>query len=145
MQKFDNVACTVCGCVCDDLRVEVDGEGLPNRELVVTLEITNPKGDKRTLDKPFKLSAGQGGPPHAQIEFEIDAAQFGSTPPEGKRPELEEGPWQFRARIPKDRREIFVGKEHVSEKQTVQIVKRNMQRYLIARQPPMAGNDCSHA
>ena len=24
-ERVDNVACTVCGCVCDDLRVTVDG------------------------------------------------------------------------------------------------------------------------
>jgi hypothetical protein len=114
------------------VRVEVDGEGLPNRELVVSLDITSPKGDKRTLDKPFKLSAGAGGPPHAQIEFEIDANQLGTPPPEGKKPELEEGPWQFRARIPKDRREIFTGKEHESEKQTVQIIKKPLRVLLFA-------------
>jgi hypothetical protein len=114
------------------VRVEVDGEGLPNRELIVYLDVTSPKGDKRTLEKPFKLSTGSGGPPHAQIEFEIDANQLGAPPTEGRKPELEEGAWQFQARIPKDRREVFADKEHRSEKQTVQIVKKPLRVLLFA-------------
>ncbi len=114
------------------LRVEVDGEGLPNRDKEVTLEVTTAKGDKRTLTKSFKFNAGAGGPPHAQIEFEIDAAALGVVPATGKKPELDEGEYVFQARIAKDDREIFIGREHVSEKARVRIVKRPLRVLLFA-------------
>src|SRR5437588_2037354 len=50
------------------IRVEVDGEGLPNRDSVTYLDVIGPKGDKQTLQKPFKFNAGAAGTPHAQIE-----------------------------------------------------------------------------
>src|SRR5262245_30032138 len=31
-QLFSDVACTVCGCVCDDLQVEVDGDRVTHVE-----------------------------------------------------------------------------------------------------------------
>jgi hypothetical protein len=114
------------------VRVEVDGEGLPNREMVVHLDVTSPKGEKRTVDKAFKFNAGSGGPPHAQIEFEIGAAEFGKIPAGGKVPELEEGEWIFLARVPKEKREIFLGKEHVSNKGTVSVVKKPVRILLFA-------------
>jgi hypothetical protein len=118
------------------IRVEVDGEGLPNRELVLSLHVTGPKGDKRVLDKPFNLNSGSGGVPHAQVEFEIDAAQMGAVPTSpGKRPELDEGEWVFQAKIPRDKREIFFGKEHESEKATVSIVKKPLRVLLFAGAP----------
>jgi hypothetical protein len=117
------------------IRVEVDGEGLPDKELVVMLDVTNPQGQKHTIEKPFKFNAGGGGPPHAQIEYEIDAAQLGVTPLPGKKAELEEGSWTFQARVPRDKREIFVGKEHGSDKVTVKIVKKPLRVLLFAGAP----------
>ena len=106
------------------IRVEVDGEGLPDKETVVYLDITQPGGAKKTIQKPFKFSAGSGGPPHAQIEFEIDAAEFGAAGSPGAKPELAEGEWRFQARIPKDKREIFLDKEHLSANAIVRVVKK---------------------
>jgi hypothetical protein len=114
------------------VRVEVDGEGLPNTDQVVNLDITSPKGDKKTLDKPFRFNAGQGGPPHAQIQFDIDAAQLGVVAPPGKRAELEEGAWTLQARIARDKREIFLDKEHKSNKETVHVVKKPLRVLLFA-------------
>jgi formylmethanofuran dehydrogenase subunit B len=31
-QQIDNVACTLCGCVCDDLRITVEGERVVSAE-----------------------------------------------------------------------------------------------------------------
>jgi len=114
------------------VRVEVDGEGLPDREMVVYLDVTSPKGDTKTLDKPFKFNSGSGGPPHAQIEFEIDAAQMGAVPVPGKKPELEEGEWKFRARVPKDKREVFLDKEHIKDKVEVRVIKKPLRVLLFA-------------
>src|SRR5262249_47488369 len=96
------------------VRVEADGEGLPDKEITVYLDVTSPSGQTRPFTKTVKFNAGSGALPHAQAEFDIDAAELGKPGERGK-PELEEGEWSFRARIPKDKREIFVGPEHVSD------------------------------
>jgi hypothetical protein len=114
------------------VRAEVDGDGLPNQEKVLFLDVTSPKGEKKTFEKAFKFNAGGGGPPHAQIEFEIDAAPFSGDATGGKKPELEEGEWVFQARILKDRREIFLQKEHVSNRATVQVIKKPLRILLFA-------------
>src|SRR5439155_17422771 len=98
----------------------------------VTLDVTGPKGDKHSFDKPFKFSTGAGGPPHAQIEFEIDAAQMGAAAEPGKKPELEEGEWLLQARVPRDRREVFLDKEHKSPKEKVRVIKKPLRVLLFA-------------
>jgi hypothetical protein len=106
------------------VRVEVDGEGLPDKEVNVTLAISGPNGLKKELQKQVKFSPGSGGPPHGQTEFEIDAAALGLPPAEAKKAELDEGEWSFVARIPRDKREVSLEKEHVSSKGTVQVIKK---------------------
>jgi hypothetical protein len=97
------------------VRVEVDGEGLAGKGAAVTLEVTKPSGEKVTLQPALKPGESAvfkpGEPPHAQVEFEID------------KPEAE-GEWKFVAHIPKDKRENFIGKEHVTEPATVNVVKK---------------------
>ncbi len=56
MEQFEHVACTVCGCVCDDLRVTVE-EG----------RISKCEGACR-LAEPWFLSQGDHRPPVALIE-----------------------------------------------------------------------------
>ncbi|HEV8060688.1 MAG TPA: vWA domain-containing protein, partial [Gemmataceae bacterium] len=114
------------------VRIEVEGDGLANKEMIVYLDVTSPSGAKQTLDKAFTFSAGSGGPPHAQVEFDIDAAKLGATPAGAAKPELEEGAWSLIARIPKDKREIFFEKEHQSGKQIVQVVKKPLRVLLFA-------------
>jgi hypothetical protein len=114
------------------VRVEVDGDGLPNQEKVVYLDVTSPKGDKRTLEKALTFNAGLAGPPHAQAEFSVDPAELGVDTTGAKRPELEEGEWVFRARIPRDKREVFLEKEHVSNQATVQVIKKPLRVLLFA-------------
>ena len=97
------------------IRVEVDGEGLPNRESVTYLDVVGPKGDKQTLQKPFKFNAGAAGTPHAQIEFELDATALGVPATQKGKAELEEGDYLVQARVPKEKKEVFQGKEHASD------------------------------
>jgi hypothetical protein len=101
----------------------------------VHLDVTNPKKEKKTVTKMFQFNAGAGGPPHAQSEFEIDAAQFGGPAIPGKPAELEEGEWKFVARVPKDKREIFMQKEHLSSEAIVHVVKKPLRVLLFAGGP----------
>ena len=114
------------------VRIELEGDGLANKELVVYLDVTSPSGAKQTLEKPFAFGAGAGGPPHAHVEFDFDAANLGAAPAGAAKPELEEGAWSLVARIPKDKREIFLEKEHQSGKQIVQVVKKPLRVLLFA-------------
>lgn len=56
MQSFENIACTVCGCVCDDLRITVE-EG----------QITKAEGACH-LAEPWYLGQDQTHPAVAQID-----------------------------------------------------------------------------
>lgn len=56
MKVVDNIACTVCGCVCDDLKLVVDG----NR-------VTQAQGACK-LAEPWFLDLGNCQPPAAQID-----------------------------------------------------------------------------
>src|SRR5262249_60409 len=60
--------------------------------------------------------------PHAQAEFEIDQPGF-------------EGEWKLVARIPRDKRETFAGKEHVTDAVIVHVVKRPIRVLLFAGGP----------
>jgi hypothetical protein len=108
------------------VRVDVDGKGLAGQPAKVTLEITKPNGEKLALEpnvKPGETPAFRPGePPHAQVEFEID------------KPEIE-GEWKLVAKIPADKREIFAGKEHVSDPVTVHVVKKPLRVLLFAGGP----------
>jgi formylmethanofuran dehydrogenase subunit B len=54
-QQIDNVACTICGCVCDDLRIIVQGERVVSAEGACHLA------------EPWYLSQGTRQPPVAEI------------------------------------------------------------------------------
>jgi hypothetical protein len=105
------------------VRVEIDGKGLSDQNVDVTLEVTKPNGEKMTLNPAMKPGDSArfkpGEPPHAQAEFEI------------VKPELE-GEWKIVAHVPKDKREAFVPKEHVSEVATVNVVKKPLRVLLFA-------------
>ncbi len=113
------------------VRVEVDGQGFPNHDTMVTLEITSPSGKKFTDKRDFKFDQGGNAPPHAQVEFEMDTVKYG-TAPDGKKPELEEGQWKFVAKVPRARGEIFPDPEHVSKEQVVQVIKKPLRVLLFA-------------
>jgi hypothetical protein len=108
------------------VRVEIDGEGLAGKEVEVFLDVTKPNGDKATLRPTLGPGTSTvfkpGEPPHAQVEFEID------------KPEIE-GEWKFVARVPRERHELFAGKEHVTDPASVQVVKKPL-RVLLATGSP---------
>src|SRR5262249_33121237 len=108
------------------VRVDIDGEGLADKDVEVFLDVTKPKGEKLTLRPNVKLGESvrfkPGEPPHAQAEFEID------------KPE-EEGDWKLVARVPKDRREAFLAKEHVTEPATVHVIKKPLRVLLFGGAP----------
>lgn len=109
------------------VRVDVDGEGLAGQPVDITLELTDPTGKKITLKpkdmKPGELAAFKPGePPHVQVEFQID------------KPEIE-GDWKIVARVPKDRREPFIPKDHVSDVSTVSVIKKPLRVLLFAGAP----------
>jgi hypothetical protein len=108
------------------VRVEMEGEGLAGNEVDVSLEVTRPGGEKSVLKPNLRpgetLSFRPGQPPRAQAEFEIN--QPG-----------DEGEWKLVARVPRDRREAFSAKEHVSEPVTVHVVKRPIRVLLFAGAP----------
>jgi hypothetical protein len=123
------------------IRVEVDGEGLADKEFEVILDIYKP-GDPKTpvMQVPGKGKfTAAGGLPHGHVEFVIDPAadEFGAlreATQSGKH-EFIEGEWKFVARIPKIKGEAFAGKEHVSDEARVQIVKKPLRVLLFAGGP----------
>lgn len=56
MEVIEDVACTVCGCVCDDIRVTVDGGRIRQAERACPLA------------EPWFLAQGRRQPPVAEIE-----------------------------------------------------------------------------
>ncbi len=117
------------------VNVEADGIGLTQQEVDVRLSFYLPEKDPKTdaADHELlsKLVFQQGEPPHGQCEFIIDADTFPEAMTEeakreetklaGKRKQLKQGAWQVVARINRDSRELFTGKEHASSPRTIQI------------------------
>jgi hypothetical protein len=105
------------------VRVEIDGKGLADQNVEIYLDVTKPNGEKVTLNPIAKqgdsIRFKPGEPPHAQAEFEID------------KPEIE-GEWKMVARVPKDKREAFVPKEHLSEPAVVNVVKKPLRVLLFS-------------
>ena len=58
MKRFENVACTVCGCVCDDLAITVEHGRITQAERACALA------------EPWFLGQNASQPPIAQIEGE---------------------------------------------------------------------------
>jgi hypothetical protein len=121
---------------------EVTGEGLADRDCDVSLDLYSPAKQKvATLKPKSPVKFRPGEPPHATAEFEIDASMVpGAGKPDDtekgvKKPEIEEGEWGFKARVPKDRREIFIPPEHVSEMAPMRVVKRPLRILLFAGGP----------
>lgn len=123
------------------VRVEVDGEGLADKEFEVILYIykpSDPKTPAHQLPAKGKFTAA-GGMPHGHVEFVIDPAsdEFAGLreATDSGKAEFPEGEWKFVARIPKIKGEAFAGKEHVSDEAKVQIVKKPLRVLLFAGGP----------
>lgn len=123
------------------VRVVVEGEGLADQDFACFLDLFKP-GQDPAKDKPAHTLPTQGkfkggsGVPHGQIELVIDPAapEMASLRKAGDaKPELEEGEWKFRARVPKAKGEVFAGREHVSEvPASIQLVKRPLRVLLFS-------------
>ncbi len=99
-------------------------------------------GTKVTLKPAAPPKFDRSTPPRAEVEFLIDAAALaqaaGVTLPPGKKFEVgetAEGELKFRARVPKDKREIFAGKEHLSDAADLRVIKRPLRVLLFASAP----------
>lgn len=154
--------------------VEVTGEGLADKELNLSFDVTRQlvgKNDKKTpaeivlvetktngtptgkvinlgpkvtLKPETPPTYKPGEPPRSQVEFDIDpqalakaAGRLADLTPGGKY-EFEVSPdgdsedeLVFEARVPKDRREIFVPAEHKSDKVPVKMVKRPLRVLIV--------------
>jgi hypothetical protein len=117
--------------------VEVEGKGSADKK---PAEVS--LGNKVTLHPPSPPKFDRSTPPRAEVEFLIDAPTLaqaaGVTLPPGKRFELgetKEGELKFRARVPKDKLEVFVAKEHVSDVVDLRIIKRPLRVLLFASAP----------
>jgi hypothetical protein len=123
----------------------------------------DPKKAKPIHTIPLTITFQPGEPPHGQVEFPIDptategkdklplemfkptgaAAKKDEKEPAKKdepestsnKPELLEGEWKFIIRVPKDDGEAFVGKEHVSDAVSVQVIKKPLRVLLFASGP----------
>jgi len=145
------------------IQVNAKGDGLPNQDVTINVDIYKPGDDKKpfkTVTKTVKFKPGT--PPRAEVEIEISPEEYGEeatekpAKPEDKKPddkkpddkkaddkpapgkkslELAEGEWIFVARIPKDKQEIFPDAEHKSEKVKVNVRKRPLRVLLFASAP----------
>lgn len=121
------------------VRVEIDGEGLSDQDVTAFLDVYKPESDKPSIELKATARFKPGEPPHAQVEFQIDPLdlppELCKTDPTSGKPELLEGDWKFVARVPKDRREVFLPKEHVTEPETVKVIKKPLRVLLLAGGP----------
>jgi hypothetical protein len=121
------------------IRVEIDGEGKADQEAEVHLDIYKPETEQPTHVLTATARFKPGEPPHAQAEFQLDPAtlpdELKQTDPASGKPELLEGKWKFVARVDKDKREVYVPKEHVSDPEYVNILKKPLRVLLFAGGP----------
>lgn len=121
------------------VRVEIDGEGLPDQEITAVLDVYKPEADKPSLEMKATARFKPGEPPHAQVEFLIDPAQMPvelrKADASAGKPEMLEGKWKFVARVPKHKQEIFLPAEHVSDPELVNVIKKPIRILLFASAP----------
>ena len=132
------------------VRVDVDGEGLADQEVTVTLKVYKPvpgeKDDDEIREEPKrkpdmeltqKVKFRPGDPPHAFAEFPFDPAKMPAEfrKADSAKPELLDGKWVFIATVPKDKREIFIGKEHATRPSYMRVQKKPLRVLLFAGGP----------
>jgi len=120
------------------VRAELDGVGLPEYETPVFLDIFGPGADGPTHTLETRVQFQPGSPPHAQAEFTLDPDPVQGLPGAlfaGEKKEFVEGEWRFVVRVPREKRESFAGKEHVSPPTTVQVIKKPLRVLLVASGP----------
>lgn len=135
-----------------ELKVELDiqrfdrKDGKPRGEIILVETKPNgvPTGNEINLGQKVTLSQTNlkftaSAPPRAQADFPLDAATLaGAKATEGMKVEFKEDPegeLRFTARVAKNVREDFAGKEHKSDPASVQVVKRPLRVFLFAGGP----------
>lgn len=121
------------------IRIDIDGEGKADQETEVVIVLYKPDSETPSHEVKQTVRFKPGEPPHVQAEFQIDPAELPpdlqSKEPTSGKPEMLEGKWKVVARVPKDKREIFAGKEHVSEPEFINVVKKPLRVLLFAGGP----------
>jgi hypothetical protein len=120
------------------VRAELEGIGLSEQEAPVYLDVFGPKAEEPTHTFESKIKFQPGAPPHAQAEFAIDPDPAGGLPESlfaQEKKELIEGEWKFVVRVPRDKREVFAGKEHVTPPIAVQVIKKPLRVLLVTSGP----------
>jgi len=122
------------------IRVPVVGTGLHDEPFTVTLEIVRVKDvtgrpvDEKTFELEPKQGKFKGAGDHPQdvVEFEIDVEDLKKVKSDKDTEGLLEGEWHIRARVPRNAKEAFAEKEHITEPVKVQIQKRALRVLLFA-------------
>jgi uncharacterized membrane protein len=126
------------------------------KEEALPITIVEAEGKTKSDKKPEEINLGntvtlrpsgpakfdRSVPPRAEVEFLVDAAALaeaaGKTLEAGKKFEIGEtgdGELKFRARVPKDKMEVFAAKEHVSDAADLRVIKRPLRILLFASAP----------
>lgn len=122
------------------VRIPVVGQGLPDEEFTVTLEMQRikDKDGKATAGEPKYLLGprkgkfkGGGDNPHDMVEFEIDLQDIKKVKADKDEANVLEGTWQFIAKVPRHRNEAFPKEEHVSDPPTQVLVQKRKLRVLL--------------
>jgi hypothetical protein len=120
------------------VRAELEGVGLAGQEVNVSLDIFAPKATEPTHTLEKKATFQPGVPPQTQVEFALDpdpAADLPEVLRTADKKELVEGEWKFVVRVPREKREVFAGKEHISAPVAVQVIKKPLRVLLVASGP----------
>lgn len=122
------------------VRVPVVGTGLHDELFTVAIEIVRVKDvTGRPVDEmPFAIEPkqgkfkGAGDHPQDLVEFEIDVQDLKKIKADKDTAGDLEGEWHVRARVPRNPKEAFADKEHVTDPIKVQIQKRALRVLLFA-------------
>jgi hypothetical protein len=135
------------------IRVTVDGEGLAEQDVNVDLDfyLNVPANEIKvgetkpthTIRRTGKFKAQSAGPiPVSTVEWLIDPdpkseemRPLGGIDSTTKKHELTPGDWVVVARVARDPKELFAGKQHFSEKTVIHVVKRPLRVLLFAGGP----------
>ena len=135
--------------------VAADGVGFKeNEEVEVILELflpgRDPKSDAADHEMKMPLKFAPGDPPHGEVTFTLDAEEFAKQgvmslvedAPPGKigrkyllKQGRDKGAWSVRAKIARDRREVFRDEFHLSPVRPMQVIDKPIRVLLVTSGP----------